>query len=364
MRLYRHTLSDDEQDLNDSILQLTEAIFLPFHPSHRSDINPMEVFFALTEALFRRSFKFEQQSDFKSCIKYLHYFRDQSFEPFGIPYNDITKLLVNALALQLELEPGPSVKNVEEMSVLCRELLVSNVENLYLDDMFSRLAHAVCHVVSAWNQPSEQVIECLREANARLPDLHQVSIALSWSLLHRFGVTKPNNDFDEVISTLHNVLAYRSPDGSRSPRRSNATALAATIAFHRYTLYDDSEHLEEAISRVHDHLNIAPSEDPERSVFNDLLEILERRRFEEFGVSNSPRRADSRALEVVDIPSFSHLTASLAELKPNVVRSLLMTARDRNRHLDAVLSIHRITNIADVAEAIKYCRLLFASLPN
>jgi len=365
MRCHRYNRLDDERDLNDAILQFTEAIFLRFYRLDKSDANPMEVFYFLAYALFCRSQKFKRQGDVRSCVKYLRYLRDRSFEAFGVPYVVVTQFLVKALALQLELEPDHYTQNIEEMSALCRELFTLDDEDPYLEAVVSSFALAVGDAVSSFGIPSEQVIECLREANTRLPDLHEVNIALSWSLFVRFDGTGPSDDLDEAIATADKVIAFRSCEGSHSPRLSEATSIAAVIAFYRSALYDNPEYLEEAFLRTHNHLKTGPPEDLQYSYFNQILERLEARRFEEFGVTNGPRRAHAKGPEVVDIPSFSHLATSLVESKSDsdTVKSLSMKLKDRIRHQRAVAFIDRIVDIADVPEAIKYCKLLLASLP-
>jgi hypothetical protein len=71
--------------------------------------------------------------------------------------------------------------SLKQMTDLCREFLTS-------DDLAGLPALAVNALASVVvllvhdTKPSEQLIECLREANLRLPDLHDVPYALSLCL--------------------------------------------------------------------------------------------------------------------------------------------------------------------------------------
>jgi len=115
----RHELSDDERDLDMSILRSTYAIFLPFPLSTIGGRRPNSIaaFYFLTMALLHRSFKLRRPSDVNNCVKYLRYLQDRSLEPIDVPYNEVLTSLVDALCLQMQLEPGCAMQNVEEMSI-------------------------------------------------------------------------------------------------------------------------------------------------------------------------------------------------------------------------------------------------------
>ena len=128
----RFLLSGDEQDLEMSIIQCTHAVFLSFHPSTKGGPNHLLVFHDLAVTLLSRSFRSKRASDLQCAIKYLHYLRDRPNEAFGIKNSKLTIPLVRALALQVDfrvldrladLRPGNAEQDVEEMAVLCRELL-------------------------------------------------------------------------------------------------------------------------------------------------------------------------------------------------------------------------------------------------
>jgi len=218
-RLRHYYLSDDEQDLDMSILHFTHAILLPFHFSTEGGPNPISAFLFLTKALLHHLQRFKNLSDLKYCIQYLHHLRDRSLEPFDVSYYDIKSLLILALAHQVLLEPARAVQAIEEMSILCCELLASDVSmDPPLEDAIANLAGAVNHIiVQSQDQPSEQVIGCLREANRRLPGLHEASSALSWSLFMCFNVTKSNDDYKDTKAVLDQIITSHSESNAVSP---------------------------------------------------------------------------------------------------------------------------------------------------
>ncbi|KAI0289450.1 hypothetical protein BC826DRAFT_1031894 [Russula brevipes] len=345
---WRYFLSDDERDLDTAILQFTLAIFLPSRLSTECA--------QISLPLLRRSIKLKQSSSVRHCIKYLHYLRDRSLEAFDLAYNDVTALLVHALGFRLWLEPGYALRDVEEMSVLCHDLLASDVWGPTLNRAIENLTRAVIHVIDISNQPSLQVIECLREAHAHRPDFHAVSYALSWSLFSRFCVTRTNEDYEDAMTTLDKIIASHTPTDSPGEFVSAAFSLATMLAHGRFIFRGNPEDLEEAIFRSRSALNTVPLEDPERFTFVQSLEGLKRRRLDVFGVTGGLAEARSGDSDIANLPSFSTLATSLA--KSNTVKHTSAMAEDRDQHLRALESIDHITDAADINEAIGFCRQL------
>jgi CHAT domain-containing protein len=362
-RLNRFTLSDEEQDLESSILQTTHAILLPFPPSIEGGLGLISTFFLLTEALFWRSHKYREPSDIRYRIKYLHYLRDQSLEDRNVTRNEVTASLVGALAHQVVMEPGNKMQTIEEISVLCRDLLSSDFSTgkPNLTDVIQRFAEAVCaYLRDSLGHLPQQVIECLREANRRLPDIDDVSFALFYHFSHRFDVTQSNEDYEHAMTLLDKIIASHSPADSPTENLKHSLTQAAHLAYLRFVFYGNPEYLEEAIVRKRAHLGSISLEDPERGDIIQSLVDLERTRFDEFDISNGLPDAHLSNPKVVDLPSFSQLAASLAE--SSAVKSPPMTLEDRTRHLEATQTMVRITNTADIEEGVKYCRLLLTSL--
>ena len=350
----RYTLSDDARDLETSILQSTHAILLPF-PLPRN-ITP--TFFFLTKTLFHRALKSKLPRDVTSCLNYLYYMRNPSFERLGTTHNEIIEFLVRTLTLPMELEPGNGMRCLEEMAVLCREQLASNPK---LHSAVESFAEAVItRMADLSDPPSQQIIECLCEANARLPNSHLVSITLSKSFLLRFMITRSTEDYEGAMAPLERIITSRSPTESPNQYLTWALAAAAQTARSRFIFYGTPEYSEEAISRARAHLSSTSLEDPKRADIIQSLERLEKRRLDNFGITHALPEAHPRNPKTRSLPSFSDLTASLAEI--NAIESPSMVTKDYRRHLDAVKSMIRITDRTDIDEAIKYCRLLLASL--
>jgi CHAT domain-containing protein len=348
----RYQLSDDERDLDMSILHFTHAILLPFPLSITSGPSLIQFFYILTHTLLIRSIKFGRPGDVDSCVKHLRYFQDRSFEPFNVPYHDVLTALVGALSLQIELDPGyaSAMQNVEEMSVLTRELLASDVPELPLNVAIGGYARAVT-LHGTLNQPSEQVFECLREAHTRLPDLHDVSHALSFSLSCRFDATKSSDDYGEAMTVLDKIIT--SGPGEYLIR---ALDLASTLANRRFTFFGKPEYLEEAIFRFRVYLDALPLEHPDRPIATYFLTTLGRRRFMEFHVTNDRREAPSGDPEDVDVLSLA-LTMAKLEATESPSKGLL----DHIRILDSEETMRRITEMADIEEAVKCFRHFLAS---
>jgi len=372
MKLYRRSLlSGDEQDLEMSFPQYTHAIFLSFHPSTKGGPNHVSVFYFLACALTFRSLKSKHSSHLGYAIKYLYYLRGQSSEAFGITRNDVTIALVRALALQIDfrvlqlladLRPGNARQDVEEMAVLCRELLSSSLsEPDPVNEAVARFAGAVSTtLVDSWDQPSQQVIECLCEANLHLPHLHAASFALCQVFAVRFHTTKLNGDYEKAMSVLDKALILHSPAESPNPFLGEMFRLAAWLAGNRFNSYGYPEYLEDAISCTRAYLGSTSLEDPKGSEIIHSLFKLERTRFDDFGVTNGPQNMHSSSPEAFYPPPFAHLVTSL--VASNAVMSPPMSAVDGIRHFDAINTLDRITDKSDIEEAVKYCQLLLALL--
>ncbi|KAI0294276.1 hypothetical protein B0F90DRAFT_1291875 [Multifurca ochricompacta] len=193
-RFNRYTSSDDNDDLDKSILYFTHAIFLP-QPSAGHGRNILQVFLDLTDALLLRLENSKQPEDVEYLIQYLHYLRDQPLQIFDISPNQVTTSLVKALAIQVELQSGDLTNDIEEMAILCRELfLPSDIlqnENL-IKIAVASLVQAVTTIrftVIRREEALYQLVECLREACIHLPNFPHVPLAFAHALAHRFHVT-------------------------------------------------------------------------------------------------------------------------------------------------------------------------------
>jgi len=268
--------TDDYEDLEESISLSVEAILL-FDPNigHGSDV--VEAFFFLAHSLFLRLHKLKQLGDSKHCVRYYRYLRDQSLEPSLITRDHITKVFTKALAIQVQMESIDPTRNIEEMAILCRELLS-------LDASDGLLLSAALTLVKAINDeppsrlPPDQAVECLREVNIRFPGSDEVSITLILSLHRRFISTYSHADYEDAMSIVDRSFA-----DPWSVRR--ASFMAVGLAYSRFNFYGNPEYLEEAICRIRVYLRMTSSEDLDHQEITLMLERLEKARFNEFSVA-------------------------------------------------------------------------------
>ena len=354
----RYTLSNDERDLETSILQFTHAILLPF-PLLK---NVISTFFFLTQALCYRSQKSKLPRDVVCCLKYLYYTRSPSFEHIGIAQNKVLTFLVYTLAHQMELEPENAMQCVEEMAVLCCEPLSSKLLGPELYDAVECFAGAVItHMADSLIPPSQQIIKCLSKANASLPYSFNVCFALSTSFFRHFLSTQSIKDYEGAMTPLDRIITSHSSAESPNEYLTDALTAAANVALCRSNFYWTlPEYLEEAISRTRALLISTPLEDFQRGDTIQLLETLERRWFDEFGIPSALPEAHPSNPETIYLPPFEYLNASLAEM--NAIESLSLPMEDCVRHFHALDAMKHLTDRTDIDEAIKYCRLLLASL--
>ena len=366
LRFERFKLWHDERDFDASALQFTHAIFLPFHhlTKLRHDATVTAIFLNLSQFLIHRSRKSQLPGDVRYSVKYLRYLRDRPLqaEVFGsisTTRNEVTAILVDSLVLQAELEKSDVVDSIEEMLVLCRELLSSNASKQDLNAAAETFAETIIHhIEDTLDSPSQQVIEFLREANTRLlSDSYSVSLALSTAFTARFAETNSNDDYECAMGHLDKFIASHFPVGGPRQTLRRHLGVAANLAARRVVFSDDPEHLEEAIRRTRDHLDFLSVDDPERGKIIRTLALLVRRRALSFGDTSVRHRNEPG---VDDLPSFSQLAASLAE--SDTVNPHPITTKECRRHLFALISARRITDKAEIKKVVQYCRLLRLSL--
>jgi CHAT domain-containing protein len=354
----RYSLSKDLDDLKQSIPHFTEAILLPL-PWDRRCLNIIQIFFNITLFLVHRANESRQPEDVTRSIIHLHYLRGKSLEAFNVPPDSVAIYLVTLLGIKAEMKLGDARQDIEEMAVLCHEHLRSDISTTSLTGCLitelirSIYGNARSRMLNERQEPSDKVIECLREAKVRLPDSYEVSIALVLSLFDRFCIAYSNNDYEEGMSILGEVT----PTAGDRPTQLQEVALmlksplVATFALVRYYMSGKPEYLEHAIH--HFHAGLGETSLEAEPLFVYWLARLRRSRFDDFGVA-SGIEAHHRLLRnsgVSNRPSFQDLTASLTELN----------ADNQRIHLQAIISLEGITDGAEIEEAIKYCRLLLAS---
>ena len=196
-----------------------------------------------------------------------------------------------------------------------------------------------------------KVIDCLRKAKIRLPDSDELSITLARTLLDRFRVciAYSNDDYEEGTTALDKILSSHAPGNEPSQYR-EALRLISLFAQVRLAASWMPDHLEEAIYRFRNWLPWIPHEDPIRPDVIDFLTYLQSMHFEDFGVW-SLQEGHSYVSVCSGRPSFWDLVASLGS--PSMATEF--------QRLSILLSALRMTDMAEIEEAIEPCRLLLAS---
>ena len=357
-RFVRYVLTDENEDLEESISPSVEVV-LSFDPHIGHDSDVVTAFFNLAMSLLCRSRKLKRPDDSKHCVRYFRYLRDQSLETSLIPRDCITTSFAQALANQVQMESIDPTRNIEEMAILCRELLSLDASDRLLLSAAETLVRAIDDdPLLVDRPPPDQAIECLREANIRFPNWDIFSIGLLCSFFLRFTETHSLADYEDAMSIV---------DGSFINPWSVKTAsyYATALAQYRFTFYGNPEHLEEAILRIRTHLRMMSSEDPLRQEMTRDLERLEKTRFDEFTFTKDSGAADAGNAEVKNHPSPSHLISSLPITRADICEVAPMT----QDVADPLETLNRLSDQppdrARVEEAMEYRRrYLESSQPN
>ncbi|KAI9450792.1 CHAT domain-containing protein [Russula earlei] len=320
-------------------------------------MNIVEIFFHITVSFYFWSLETMKPEDVKWCVRSLRYLDDLPLEAFNLSRSVVTGFLVVQLALEMGLDSGDVTLSIEERANLCRELLNSDIPKRSLTVIIVTLADSVHTHFAAEHGigrrvPSEKVVECLREANKRLPDLQLVSIALAESLLERFDMALLNDDYEEAMVILDKLIV---PDERPSEFKGIALRLVARFAELQANQCGKPEYLGKEICRFQTLLSGASLEDPLRP---DLIEGLA---YLEWGLDQHfcivARLRDPRSAfrpNLPPIPLFRDLSASLSQSQS---RPTMMGSMESEHHLYC----DHITEMADIEEAIQYHRLALAS---
>jgi len=276
-------------DLDKSILHLTESILFPPHSWLEHGPLIFRALFFLAFTLFARSAVSGVPEDVISAAKFLRHLRDQPHAAFGFPRRLVACLLVDVLACQVELEAGNVMQNIEEMAVSCHELLTSDPSGEDSGDDIAQSVTTLSEVV--WSkirplvpdQPLNPVIGCLRLARVHKPELRNARFILAFCLSIRYGITFVNDDYDEAASILDEIITSSSPGDGQDKFVATARALVTGLAMIRSVTHQTPEYSEEAIYRARAFLGSSLVVDPFISVLNNSLENTAKQRFTYFG---------------------------------------------------------------------------------
>jgi hypothetical protein len=209
--------------------------------------------FHLARALLLRSEVTKQPEDVISATSFLFHLRDQPHEIPIITRHLVTEFLVDTLALQVEVEVGNVMQNIREIAILSHELLTmetSDIDTTHLIDLIWEVVRSKIDL-GAPDQPLDELIECLRAATKRRPDLPEGRAAFAQSLVSRYYITGANDDYQEAMSILDEIITFEnSQDKYVAIFQGHATGLATVLAMIRSEAHWSPEYSEEAIYRT------------------------------------------------------------------------------------------------------------------
>ncbi|KAF8257820.1 CHAT domain-containing protein [Lactarius quietus] len=361
-QLDRYISSEQQEDLD-------TAILLPTVSGVRPSLYIVQLLLCLALALLHRSKKFKQPEDVKISIEYLRYLRGLPLYSSGVFRNLTTTSLIRALAIQVKLEAGHGRHNIEEMVVLCHDLLTSGLSAGFPVAAFTSLNEAVNSEFIRGRVPSiDQVIECLRDATKIFPPgLHLIMFALSNTLYIRFTETYSNNDYEEAEALLERIL---DPDQlGRCPEaiKDLASSLATILASARSAIFRLPEYSEASISRLRALLGSSSLNEELRLQFANILAFQVRERFTHYHLAENLEEAKAHTSEVTYSTTelqqkIQHLTELLSYIPPGTKRYQECLSHLSNYYKS---KFSRTNDIWDIEKSIEYCRLsLDATHPN
>ncbi|KAI9445638.1 CHAT domain-containing protein [Lactarius psammicola] len=341
--------SNQREDLDKAILHFTEALLLSPRSWLESSRVVLTALFHLAFALLERSKVSNQPEDAIYAAKYLRHLRHQPHPPFSIPCHQVTTTLIHALASQVELEAGNVTQDIEEVAVLCRELLTDASDS----DTIGPIALFVGLVTSTMNPlaidpPSNQVIECLRLVRKHKPDLLEARLALAFSLGNRYFMTFVNDDYEEAASIFDEIIISSSPGDRQDKFVAQSQHGVTLLAMYRAIAYETPEYTEEAIYRA----RAIPSLS---SNMGRLAEFIVEQRFGYYGSIEGPEASTSNLQLSQPVP-----VRPMKELKGNQEIGQCEKVLDLFKGL--LSGIHD-GDVTEIDEAIKKGRSAVASAP-
>ncbi|KAI9452977.1 CHAT domain-containing protein [Lactarius psammicola] len=357
LRFQRYLWSNQREDLDKGIFHITETLLLAPLLWLEYDRLILTALFDLALALLKRSELSNQPEDAIYAAKYLRHLRHQPHPPSCVLRRQVTTSLVYALAFQVKLEAGNVMQDVEEMAVLCRELLMdaSDSDTIGPIALFAEAAASKTYQFAPDrpDPPSNQVIECLRLVRKHKPDLLEAGYALAFSLISRYCTTLENYDYEEIMSVFDETITSSSArDGSAKDDQDELVAetrqIATRLAMLRSIAHKTPEYTEEAIYRAR--AIPSPSSD-----MVPLAEMAAGQRFHYFGSIEGLGASSGNSPFSEPVPVWSS----------GVAQDIPVIGPTFKKHdlLEGLLSGIRDGDITEINEAIEKGRSVVASAP-
>ncbi|KAI0248458.1 CHAT domain-containing protein [Lactifluus subvellereus] len=343
VRTKRRNLLNTNEDLDNVILHLTEAVLLPLHPLDGTDLDVISCLVLLAKALLLRFLTTKQPGDLESSIQYFRHLLNLDL-PLGVR-KDVTVDLVKALGRHAELEAG-NITHSTEMLVLCRELLTLDSPGGHLVDAIVTLKDvAIATSRESWEEPLDQVIEYMREAMEMCPSgSHRAAIALARTLTIRFVETNSIGDLREAMVLVDKVITSQPLGDVQNPDKCDALSLAAEISMLQFEEYQNLQNLEEAIRRIRTSLVCYTLSDNRHRILTEYLANLTEKRSSYFHLTMPPQSACSGT---------SH------EMGPSALQRMDMSDRG-SVEWDATKDIQRACSLTTIDQQIHHLRELLS----
>ncbi|KAH9057548.1 hypothetical protein EDB87DRAFT_1833043 [Lactarius vividus] len=325
----RHTLSNQREDFDKSIFHLTEAILLPLHSWLEQGTVIFGALFLLARRLVQRSTVSGQPEDAIYAAKYLRYLRDQPHAALGFPRHWVIASLIDALACQTESEASNVVQCIEEMAVLCHELLTSNAPDSDTTPSIICFAVAVVFNLSLWapDQPLNQVIECLRLVKKHKPDLREARQALVCSA----GDSQDEDEAQQLVTILAMIRSVMHKTPEYSEEAMYRTYRARTLPG---TSPDKDRFMEiSAKQRSRYFQSFEGLNDSDTEVY-PTIEKLALLREQLFGIRNNDIREIDEAIEKSRTVLASAPTNLISSILFNVFGQILFEAFQRTKKIE------------------------------
>ena len=161
------------------------------------------------------------------------------------PFHTSTASFIEIFAAKMKGDARNSLKDIDEIVALCRELLTSDTPRSHLTSVFESLTRAMLDDFTREkrSQCLDQAIECFRDAMKACPSgFHHISLNLANLLVARFLTFEMDDDYREAETVLYNITHPSGPSSPQSPPdpyQVQASALNAALGMAGSIVYSN-----------------------------------------------------------------------------------------------------------------------------
>ena len=220
-------------------------------------------------------------------------------EASDVPHYAFTTSLIKMLAVRVKGGAQNALEDIDEIMVLCRELLTLDTPRGHLTCAFEALTQAVLDNFSHGKQLQclDEAIACVGDALKSWPGSHLLSFEHAQLLVVRFLGRQMDGDHEDAKAVLDSI---RAPPNTllhyQIPSLFSALEAAHSI------VYSDPESWERAVSHCHSFLDncCAFAELPFHPVITELLANHAKRASEHFSPPQGAQAVYSKVYSEVD----------------------------------------------------------------